>query len=180
MVAYQNGDLSAFDDLYHELSPPLGGYLLSLTRDRTNADDLLQETFMQFHRSRQTYTAGRSVRSWAFGVARYVFLMNCRSRKTREDRENPLDDKDFDPPTPAWTDEWIKRDQLVRLVGILKPSLRESLLLHHVWGFSFKEIGRILGVRETTAKVRAHRGLEKLRSEVAKKLPQGEELASHT
>jgi DNA-directed RNA polymerase specialized sigma24 family protein len=41
---------------------------------------------------------------------------------------------------------------------------REALLLHHVWGFSFVEIGGLLGIRGGTAKLRAHRALTALRS----------------
>ena len=178
MVRYQSGDIDAFDGLYHELSPPLARYLLSLARNPTISDELVQETFLQIHRSRHTYQRGRSVRSWAFGVARYVFLMNRRSRRSREDQESQADVFALDLPMPSWMDSWLDRDQLGQLVGKLKPSYREALLLHHVWGFSFKEIGRILGIRETTAKVRAHRGMEQLRSEAGAGGQQVEELAS--
>jgi RNA polymerase sigma-70 factor (ECF subfamily) len=165
MANYQAGDLCAFDALYGELAHPLGGYLFALTRNRTTADDLLQETFLQIHRSRHTYEAGRPVRPWAFGVARYVCLMDRRSRKSREDRETQADDEAFDLPVPSLTDDWLNRDHLRRLVGVLKPAHREVVLLHHVWGLSFKEIGSVLGIRETTAKVRAHRALQRLKSE---------------
>ncbi len=45
----------------------------------------------------------------------------------------------------------------------LPADQREVLLLHHCWGYSFREIAHTLGIRGTTAKVRAHRGLAKLR-----------------
>ena len=55
MQAYLDGDIEAFDALYAAFAGRLRGYLLSQCRDATLADDLLQETFMQIHRSRRTY-----------------------------------------------------------------------------------------------------------------------------
>ena len=42
------------------------------------------------------------------------------------------------------------------------------MLLHHVWGFSFGEIGAMLGIREGAAKLRAHRALQALRENVTR------------
>jgi hypothetical protein len=39
------------------------------------------------------------------------------------------------------------------------PDRREALLLHHVWGFSFAEIGQLLGIRPGAAKLRSSRGM---------------------
>ena len=48
------------------------------------------------------------------------------------------------------------------LVAVL-PDRREALLLHHVWGFSFAEIGQMLGIRADAAKLRSSRGMSDLR-----------------
>lgn len=52
MVAYQQGQLSAFDRLYGQLAPQLRSYLGSLVRDPARTADLVQETFLQLHRLR--------------------------------------------------------------------------------------------------------------------------------
>ncbi len=52
MAAYQAGEFSAFEKLYDRLAGKLRGYLSSLTWSREQAEDLLQETFLQIHRSR--------------------------------------------------------------------------------------------------------------------------------
>ena len=49
----------------------------------TLADDLLQETFMQIHRSRRTYEPGRPVTPWIYAIARHVYLMKRRSAGRR-------------------------------------------------------------------------------------------------
>lgn len=164
MVAYQAGDRIAFEQLYDHLLPPLRRYLRSLTFNMAYADDLLQETFLQIHRSRHTYLSGYSARAWAFGVARNVFLMDRRKRRRRTSMEFETEDgTPPDLPTPSSFRGIANRDQLRRAIADLSPDRREPILLHHIWGFSFREIAGILGIREGAAKVRAHRGMVQLR-----------------
>jgi len=89
MQGYLDGRVDAFDRLHAALAGRLRGYLRSQCRDAALADDLLQDTFMQIHRSRRTYEPGRPVTPWAFAIARHVYLMHARSTGRRlrfEDR----------------------------------------------------------------------------------------------
>lgn len=163
MDAYLAGHADAFETLYDALRRPIGRYLQSLTLDAALAEDLLQETFLQMHRSRHTYLGPR-VQAWAFGIARYVFLMARRSRIRRQRHEVVADDDLPDIPcTVAAWQSFAEQDGLRKAIARLREARREPLLLHHVWGFSFREIGGILGIREGTAKVRSHRALADLR-----------------
>ena len=83
MIAYQSGEIEAFEALYRLLRPTLLQYLLYKTFDRFLAEDLLQESFLQMHRSRRTYTPGRAVMPWAIAIARNVYLMDSRARRRR-------------------------------------------------------------------------------------------------
>jgi len=60
-------------------------------------------------------------------------------------------------------EQLAERQLIHKALAELPGEGREALLLHHFWGFSFQEIGAILGIRAGTAKVRAHRGLKRLR-----------------
>lgn len=66
--------MGAFEQLYETLSDEILHYLTTLPCDVGRASDLVQETFLQMHRSRHTYLPGRPVRPWAFAIARYVCL----------------------------------------------------------------------------------------------------------
>jgi RNA polymerase sigma-70 factor, ECF subfamily len=163
MAAYQAGDLAAFDGVYERLAPPLRRFLLSLSHDETWLDDLVQETFLQIHRSRQTYNAAFPVLPWAFAIARHVFLMGRRSRRRKHD---------FDPaPTAALDaaavrsceDAVAARDQVTQAMTGLSPGSGRAVWLHHVMGWSFADVARALGIREAAAKLRASRGMSLLR-----------------
>lgn len=163
MVEYQGGDLDAFEGLFAALSVPLRNYLTSLARNRTLGEDLLQETFLQMHRSRATYEPGRPVKPWAFGIARHVFLMNRRSRLRRQRRERTPDEDLPDIPVQGLATLFPDREDLTRALVEVADNRREALLLHHVWGFSFREVGNMLGISERAAKLRSFRGVEDLR-----------------
>lgn len=162
MSAYQGGDAEAFEELYWALGPRLRNYLAALARSRGRAEDLLQETFLQIHRSRATYMPGRAVAPWAFSIARHVYLMDRRRQFRRQAREVSVEDPPELPVPPEVKtigESWLLQQALAQL-----PAKHlEAILLHHIWGFTFKEIGQTLGLRTVTAKLRAHRGMKKLR-----------------
>ena len=163
MVRYQQGELAAFEALYERLAPKLRGYLSSLTWSRAQSEDLAQDTFLQIHRARHTYLPPRPVTPWAFAIARHVYLMHLRSNARRSQIElSPLEELG-DIPVPPVMEGYATRLELLKAIQKLSAERREAVLLHHVWGLSFAEIGAMLGVREGAAKLRAHRALQALR-----------------
>lgn len=173
MVAYQRGELSAFESIYRALAPRLRGYLVSLTRNAAIAEDLLQESFLQLHRSRHTYVPGRAVAPWAFSIARHVFLMDRRARARRSRVETPALEALPDIPVPPAVEKLATTRLVQEALAELNDDRREAVLLHHVFGFTFGEIGALLGIREGTAKLRAHRALHALRESLTRKAEPG-------
>jgi RNA polymerase sigma-70 factor (ECF subfamily) len=159
MAGYQSGSIEAFDRLYARLAAPLRQYLSALTRDAARAQDLLQETFLQVHRSRRAYRPELPVRPWVFAIARHVWMMDCRTRARRPAPGGELPELPVPPEVASLAD----RQVLGRALAALLPDRREALLLHHVWGLSFAEIGQLLGIRADAAKLRSSRGMADLR-----------------
>lgn len=162
MVRYQSGDARAFEELYALLGPPLRRYLFALVREAQRADDLLQDCFLQIHRSRRTYNPARPVRPWAFAVARHVWLMDLRTRRRKAPQHADLESAP-DLPVPPEVERLARGDELRRALAQVPPDRLEALLLHHVWGFTFDEIGTMLGIRPGAARVRASRAMGVLR-----------------
>ena len=162
MVDYQAGRLDAFDRLYGAIAAPLRRYLTSLTRNVSEAEDLLQESFLQIHRSRHTYDRAQPLLPWVFAITRHVYLMGLRAARRRPLRgaEN-VDESELPvpPEVEGLADRLVVRAAVVRVPA----DRREAMLLHHVWGFSFREVGAIQGVSESAAKLRSSRGMGELR-----------------
>jgi RNA polymerase sigma-70 factor (ECF subfamily) len=163
MLEYQGGSLDAFQEVYARLAPGLRRFLCHLLRGPDFADDLLQETFLQMHRSRGAYNPAYAVRPWVFGLARNVFLMNRRAglrwAAVHETREAV---PDF--PVPPEVEKLGSADEIRQCISVLAADRAEALLLHHEWGFTFEEIAGMLGVSIAAARARASRGLADLRN----------------
>jgi RNA polymerase sigma-70 factor (ECF subfamily) len=70
-------------------------------------------------------------------------------------------------------EKYADRATLHRLLSELPRASQEVLMLHHLLGMSFQEVGQILGIAAGTAKVRSHRAIKGLREKIAH--PQGGE-----
>jgi RNA polymerase sigma-70 factor (ECF subfamily) len=162
MMRYQNGSLEAFQEMYAQLARGLRGYLLHLAGGSEIADDLLQETFLQMHRSRAAYNPVYAVKPWVFGLARNVFLMNRRAARQWAKVNESREDLPEYPVLPEG-DRLGSRDEIRRGIACLSANEAEALLLHHEWGFSFDEIAGMLGISAVAARARASRGMADLR-----------------
>lgn len=136
---------------------------MTLARDATWADDLVQETFLQLHRARRAYSPDYPVQPWVLGIARHVFLLNRRSRLRR---------RDFDDHDPVALERLLTRDheeaciaktRLVQGLAALPLETRRALLLRHGLGLSFRGIGRRLGLAPPVVRVRVSRAAARVR-----------------
>ena len=163
MARYQAGDEVAFEEIYARLARSVRGYLRTLAPAGTEVEDLVQNTFLQIHRSRRSYLPGEPLRPWAFAVARHVGLMARRAAGRRARREvQPIDDLP-EVSTLSRAAGALDRVSLGRALATLAETGREALWLHHVLGLSFREVAAVQGISETAAKVRAHRAIVALR-----------------
>jgi RNA polymerase sigma-70 factor (ECF subfamily) len=164
MIGYQKGSMDDFAELYSELSRPLLRYLWTFVRNSATADDLLQEAFLQIHRARHTYTPRRPVRPWVYAISRHVALMHLRS--TRRRKEYLPDEELPEIPVTGEMERLGDRATVLTLLARLPRAGQEVLILHHLLGLSFEEVGSVLDLTAGAAKVRAHRALKALRQKL--------------
>jgi RNA polymerase sigma-70 factor (ECF subfamily) len=162
MVGYQSGAYEAFEALYASLIGPVRGWLTAVTRDVSRAEDLAQETFLQIHRARRTYDPAFPLMPWVMAIARHVYRMDRRtaSRRPRYVAEEYATERAVLPDAHKHIEGAPVRDALRHI----SADRRGALLLHHVGGWSFREIARKLGIRETAAKLRSSRAVRQLRN----------------
>lgn len=175
MSRYGRGDDSAFEPLYRLLAPRLYRFWLRLAPYRTDADDLLQETFLRLHRGRATYRAGANVLHWAFAVARSASVDRSRYWQRRPESVGAANDvaeenelQAHDAYRPDF--ELIARDLLRVVKGALRKMSeknRVSYILLREEGLSVKEAALLLGTTADVVKQRAHRAYEQLRGAIS-------------
>jgi RNA polymerase sigma-70 factor (ECF subfamily) len=143
--------------------------------NRSEADDLTQETFLRAYRHWDTYERGTSARSWLFTIARNAFLRG-RERQTRrpETLETDLDyavealgaaelyhELAEADPERQFFDSFID-EEIKAAVEALPEEFREAVVLSDVEGLNYAEIAEVLGVPLGTVKSRLYRGRRQL------------------
>jgi RNA polymerase sigma-70 factor, ECF subfamily len=155
-----------------ELRPQVLRYVTGLVRDRGDAEDLTQETFLHAHRRLASLRDPDSVLPWLYSIATHVCLDRLRQQGRRRSHESDLDPEAVEPPGPAAleslrVEQAEMSDCVSGYVGRLSDSYRAVLLLHDVHGLTCPEIAELLGDSPGSVKVRLHRARKRLRAELA-------------
>jgi len=161
MERFCDGDHTAFEALFTRHAGGVQGFLTRMVRDGPLAEDLLQTTFLSVVRSRGRYERGTRFTPWLMTIAANAARDALRRRQHREafSRDASVPPT---PETPAVGDPGMRK-QLEGALGQLSEDQREAILLHKLEGWSFEEIASLRGISVSAARVRAHRGYEKLR-----------------
>jgi RNA polymerase sigma-70 factor, ECF subfamily len=175
MGRYGSGDDSAFEPLYRLLAPRLYRFCLRLAPHRTDADDLLQDTFLRLHRGRATYLAGANALHWAFAIARSASLDRLRYWQRRPESlgvANDIAEANELPAQDAYRPDFelIARDlhEVVKsALGKMSEKNRIAYVLLREEGLSVKEAALVLGSNGDVVKQRAHRAYEQLRAAIS-------------
>jgi RNA polymerase sigma-70 factor (ECF subfamily) len=148
-----NKDIESFYRLH---SHSVYSYLVSLCRDRSLAEDLMQDTFIRATRAMGGYRGG-SPKAWLFSIARTVYLDDVRRRARRpvlvEERDTAA----------APTSDPVEQDAIERALGRLPERQRTALLLSDRVGLAGSEVAFALGISEGAARVLVHRARQGFR-----------------
>ncbi len=132
-------------------------------RDSVVTHDLVQDLFLEVHRSRRSYTPPLPVRPWIFGIARNVFARNRRVAALQP-RQSPEPNAENDlAVVPAPGVPFADALEIENAITSLPASSREPWLLHHLFGFSFDWVATRLGITVMAAKLRSSRATRALR-----------------
>jgi RNA polymerase sigma-70 factor (ECF subfamily) len=167
MRDYQSGSLTAFEALYRALAPRLKGFIRARVRHDVRTSDLLQETFLELHRSRHTYLPGRSVLGWALGIAQNVILRHRREERRRDQVEIPTDSLELEEQlAPRAAD--FELQPLQHALEQLSPDSRATWWMRNIEGLSFEAIAVRLGIAAAAVRLRCSRASRALRAALEK------------
>jgi len=165
MADYVAGDERAFNELFRRLAPPLLAILRRRFGRAADADDLLQQTFLQLHRARRDFRPGTRLRPWVMTIAMNVardHLRRCRRRP-----EARLLDDSIAAPAPEPEPDPRVAIRVRTALGGLPASQREIIEQHFFEKRPYEQIASALGSSACALRVRAHRGYLTLRRALA-------------
>lgn len=158
-AAFERDALPWLDDVYR--------FALSLTREESDADDVVQETFLRAYRSWHTFIPGTDCRRWLFTICRNVFLRSRERQRPTVDLEDGEQDAVAAGSVYAAAREKGYDDLYARLD--LAPALRDALdelvepfrsavILVDVEDLSYESAAEVMGVPIGTVRSRLFRG----------------------
>jgi len=163
----QAGDAAAFEELYRDHASRLYNLLFRMAGSADEADDLLQEVFLNAHRKLGSFRGESSVGTWLYRLAMNHCLDYLRGRQTKMGRATDSLDVYGAPELAAaapLVPSAISRMDMERAIARLPEGCRAAFLLHDVEGFEHQEVAQMLGISTGTSKSQVHKARLKLRA----------------
>ena len=156
---WKNGDDRAATELVERHASALARFAVA-SGERSEVDELVQDTFVRAFNSLAGFRGESSCRTWLFTIERRLLLDRRRADKRRRDRVEIQEDDaatEYDALDSVVADETQQR--LRAAVERLSPTQREVFTLRVTEGLSYKEIADAVGTTEGAARVHYHNAM---------------------
>ncbi|WP_168210952.1 RNA polymerase sigma factor [Persicimonas caeni] len=173
----QQGEYAAYEEIVRRYQDKAFRLAFSLMKNETDAQDVVQEAFLNMYRKLDTFKGQSAFGSWMYRVVVNAALMRLRKKKRRS--EVPVSDEETEfreddyyvASVPEWrvrADEAAEnrelRQKIIEAVDELPPKYQTVFLLKEVEGLPLKEIADVLDLSVGGVKSRLHRARLHLRA----------------
>lgn len=170
----KTGDEIAFRSLLGKYERAVYSICLRMVRNRDEAADLAQESFIKVFSMLDRYNPSYAFSSWLFKITSNLCIDHLRKRRIETfAMDEPIDgekgeiQRQYEAPDPDPEQEYIRREKMERLdeaIENLPPHYRIMLILRHQENLSYEEIADSLDIPLGTVKARIHRAREMLKT----------------
>ena len=166
-------DPDAFGQLVERYATIIVNLAYRMVGDRTEAEDLAQETFVAAFKALPTFRAESKFSTWLYRIAANKCKDWLRVKRPGQgvqdvDVEEVFDDRVVEERTP---ERLLSQQQVAarldQAIQRLPPLYREAFVLKHVEGLSYEEMQEIVGVNADTLKMRVYKGRVQLSRDLA-------------
>ena len=153
------GDMDALRDLYERVSSAVYTFALSVVKNPTTAEDVMQDAFVNIAQNANKYVSQGKPMAWIMTITKNIALMKL---KRMDNRNSSLEDY----MDVAKTDDFAQSDRRLMLrkaLSELKDEDRQIVILHAMTGMKHREIAEIMKIPLPTVLTKYKRSLEKMR-----------------
>ncbi len=157
----------SFETELLDLETNLSRYAYSLTSNRDDAKDLVQETFFKAFNNQEKFNEHTNIKAWAYTIMKNTFINDYRRRIKRQSMFSE-DVHEFvinNKPSDLGPEADFGYRELTKVVGSLEPEFRVPFQMHDK-GYKYQEIADELGLHLGTVKSRIHFSRQKLMDKI--------------
>lgn len=174
IARFQDGDTYAFDLLVKRYKEPLLNFVFRFLGERTEAEDIVQETFLRLFKNKHYYKEVAKFSTWIYTIAGNLAKTELRKRKRRKlfsISHYMQTEKDYDIPdessSPERDTNSIITDKIIqKAIDKLSPKFKQVIILRDIQQFSYEEIAEIVDIPLGTVKSRVNRARLKLQEDL--------------
>ena len=174
IAKFQLGDLQAYDILVRRYKDQLLNFVYRFVGNRTDAEDIVQETFLRVYKNKHMYKEIAKFSTWVYTIAGNLAKTELRRRKrhkifsvsnfVNEEKDYDIPDQDHSPEKKV--DSAIQEGFIQKAIEKLPAKFKEVIILRDIQGFAYEEISQILNIPLGTVKSRVNRGRLKLQEDL--------------
>lgn len=157
------GDVKAQRELFNKFASTMLGVTLRYMKDRTLAEDVLQDGFIKVFNNLQRFEYKGSLEGWIRRIIVNTALDQLRKDKKYQD-DIEIDNSYFEPVQKSEVEGKMQADVLMEIIQELPEGYRVVFNMYAIEGYSHKEIADALGISENTSKSQYSRAKATLRT----------------
>lgn len=166
LIRVARGDQAAFEGVYDAMAGPVYGLIQRVIRDPAQSEEVCQEVLLEVWRTAARFDAAKgSGATWMMTIAHRRAVDRVRSATAAAARET----RTAEVPIPSGdevadtVEANLDAERVRRCLGGLTEPQRESITLAYYAGYSYRQVGELLGVALSTIKTRIRDGLIRMR-----------------
>lgn len=160
----KKGDHEAFASLFRQNYPFLVKYLIKVTMNKDQAEELAQDTMVKIVEKIHLYNGKSKFSSWLITIAtnRYIDIQR-KNGKEKDWQKEEANYRSLKWSLESRNEEW---NDVLKALSVLENGVRITVILKHYYGYSYDEISDMIGLPAGTVKSRVHHGILRIRKEL--------------
>ena len=158
---FKNEILPLKDKLYR--------YALSFLKEKAESEDVVQEVFLRLWQKRKQLNEIKNIEAWSMTITRNLTMDRLKAQKLRFDKlqaAQELVQENLDPEDMTVRTEEISGVR--KVIDSLSEKQKQVIVLRDIEGYTYKEIGDIIGIDQNLVKVTLFRARENVRKKLLK------------